>query len=168
MTTSRFSDAVSAFDETVYYWDDLETGFTYETATRTITETDVVAFAAFSADYNLLHVDAEYAKASAFGQRIAHGMLVASIVAGLNTRTVVNAMLAPSLLGLLEVKATFPKPTFIGDTIGVKIEVAELKTTSKPDRGLIRFLRSAINQRGETVCVCDVLMLMKRRPGTAG
>jgi acyl dehydratase len=95
-------------------------------------------------------------------------MLVASIVAGLNTRTVVNAMLAPSLLGLLEVKATFPKPTFIGDTIGVKIEVAELKTTSKPDRGLIRFLRSAINQRGETVCVCDVLMLMKRRPGTAG
>ena len=167
MPTSKFSSAVSALDDTVYYWDDLETGFSYETPTRTVTETDVVAFAAFSADYNLLHIDAEYAKASPFGQRIAHGMLVASIVAGLNTRTVVNAMLAPSLLGLLEVKATFPNPTFIGDTIGVKIEIAALKVTSKPDRGLIRFLRSAINQRGETVCVCEVLMLMKRRPGAA-
>jgi acyl dehydratase len=168
MTSAKFSDAVSLFADTIYYWDDLATGFTYETATRTITETDVVAFAAFTADYNLLHVDAEYAKASGFGQRIAHGMLVASIVAGLNTRTVVNAMLAPSLLGLLEVKATFPHPTFIGDTIGVKIAIAELKATSKPDRGLIRFLRSAINQRGKTVCVCDVLMLMKRRPRIAG
>jgi len=162
--TSRFSDAVSALNDTVFYWDDLTTGFIYETATRTVTETDVVAFAALSADYNLLHVDAEYAKASPFGQRIAHGMLVASMVAGLNTRTTVNALLAPSLMGLLEVKATFPKPTFIGDTIGVKIEIAELSATSKPDRGLIRFLRSAINQRGETVCICDVLMLMKRRP----
>ena len=168
MTHSRFSEAVSVLDDAIYHWDDMAKGFTYATATRTVTETDVVAFAAFSADYNLLHVDAEYAKASAVGQRIAHGMLVASIVAGLNTRTVVNAMLAPSLLGLLEVKATFPNPTFIGDTIGVKIEIAELKATSKPDRGLIRFLRSAINQRGETVCVCDVLMLMKRRPGVAG
>jgi acyl dehydratase len=164
MMTSKFSDAVSAFEDAVYYWDDLEIGFTFETATRTITETDVVAFAAFSADYNLLHVDAEYAKASPFGQRIAHGMLVASIVAGLNTRTVVNAMIAPAMLGLLEVKATFPQPTFIGDTIGVRIEIAELTATSKPDRGLIRFIRSAINQRGETVCICNVLMLMKRRP----
>ena len=165
--STKLSEAARTIEGTLYYWDDLEPGFTYQTATRTVTETDVVAFAAFSADYNLLHIDAEYAKASPFGQRIAHGMLVASIVAGLNTRTVVNAMLAPSLLGLLEMKATFPKPTFIGDTIGAKIEIVDLKPTSKLDRGLIRFLRSAVNQRGETVCICDVLMLMKRRPKLA-
>jgi len=80
------------------------------------------------------------------------------------TRTVVNAMLVPTLLGLLEVKATFPNPTFIGDTLKVLIEVSELKETSKMDRGLVRFKRSAVNQRGETVCVCDVLMLIQRRP----
>jgi acyl dehydratase len=147
-----------------FFWEDLNVGFSYETASRTVTETDVVAFAAFSDDYNPIHVDAEYAKASPFGQRIAHGMLVASIVSGLNTRTVVNAMLVPTLLGLLEVTATFPKPTFIGDTLKVLISVTELKTTSKPDRGLVRFRRSAINQRGQTVCVCDVLMLIQRRP----
>lgn len=163
--SSPFSDTLEAIAGKRYYWEDLAVGFTYETSSRTITEADVVAFAAYTADYNPLHVDAEYAKASPFGQRIAHGMLVASIVSGLNTRTIVNALLAPTLTGLLEVKATFPKPTFIGDTIKVVIEVAELKETSKPDRGLVRWKRSAINQRGETVCVCDVVMLMQRRKG---
>jgi acyl dehydratase len=142
----------------------MDLDFKYETSSRTITETDVVAFAAFSADYNLLHVDAEYAKATVFGQRIAHGMLVASIVSGLNTRTVANAMLSPTLLGLLEVKARFPKPTFIGDTVKVVIGVSELKETSNPAQGLVRFHRAAINQRGETACICEVLMLMQRRP----
>lgn len=163
MTSSPFSDAINDLSNRRYYWDDLAVGFTYETSTRTITEADVVAFAALTADYNQLHVDAEFAKASPFGQRIAHGLLVVSVVAGLNTRTVVNALLAPSLMGLLETTATFPKPTFIGDTIKVSIEIVELKPTSKPDRGLVRFKRSAINQRGEVVCVCDVLMLMQRR-----
>jgi acyl dehydratase len=157
----KFIDDIS---ERRFFWEDLTVGFSFETDSRTITETDVVTFAALSADYNPIHVDAEYAKRSPFGQRIAHGMLVASIVSGLNTRTVVNAMLVPTLLGLLEVKATFPKPTFIGDTLKVLIEVSELKKTSKTDRGLVRFKRSAVNQRGETVCVCDVLMLMQRRP----
>jgi len=155
---------VNDLSERRFFWEDLRVGFSFETGSRTITETDVVAFAAFSADYNPIHVDAEYAKTSPFGQRIAHGMLVASIVSGLNTRTVVNAMLVPTLLGLLEVKATFPKPTFIGDTLRVLIKVTELKETSKIDRGLVRFERSAINQRGETVCICDVLMLIQRRP----
>ena len=164
MINSSFSEAISAIGDSRYYWEDLAVGLSYETSTRTITEADVVAFAALTADYNQLHVDAEFAKASPFGQRIAHGLLVVSFVAGLNTRTVVNALLAPSLMGLLETTATFPKPTFIGDTIKVSIEVTELKPTSKPDRGLIRFKRSAINQRGEVVCVCDVLMLMQRRP----
>jgi acyl dehydratase len=155
---------INDLSERRFFWEDLSVGFSYETGSRTVTETDIVAFAAFSDDYNPIHVDAEFAKASPFGQRIAHGMLVASIVSGLNTRTVVNAMLVPTLLGLLEVKATFPKPTFIGDTLKVLIEVSDLKETSKLDRGLVRFKRSAVNQRGETVCVCDVLMLIQRRP----
>lgn len=164
MERNYLGDFVSEISEKRFFWEDLSVGFSFETSSRTITETDVVAFAAFSADYNPIHVDAEYAKGSQFGQRIAHGMLVASVVAGLNTRTVVNAMLVPTLLGLLEVKATFPKPTFIGDTLKVLIEISELKETSRIDRGLVRFQRSALNQRGETVCICDVLMLIQRRP----
>ena len=69
-----------------YGWEDLPVGFKYETSSRTISEADVVAFAALTADYNRGHVDAEYAARTHFGQRIAHGMLVASYMAGLNTR----------------------------------------------------------------------------------
>jgi len=159
----EFSQALHGALGQRWFWEDMVIGFQYETSTRTITEADVVAFAAYTADCNRLHVDAEYAGKTPFGQRIAHGMLVASIMAGLNTRTVVNAMLEPSLLGLLEVTARFPKPTFIGDTIKVVIEVTELKPTSKPERGIIRFRREAINQRGDVAAICDVTMLMARR-----
>ena len=115
-----------------YYWEDLEPGTVFETASRTITETDVVGFAGLSADYNRLHVDAEYASATAWGKRIAHGMLVASILSGLNTRTVVNQLLEPSLVGLLEMNLRFPKPTLIGDTIHGRIKVSGRRETSNP------------------------------------
>lgn len=147
-----------------YYWEDMEPGLTFETASRTITEADVVGFAGLSADYNRVHVDAEYAAGSVWGKRIAHGMLVASIVSGLNTRTVVNQLLEPSLIGMLEVTYRWPKPTLIGDTIHARIEVAATRPTSHPARGIVEFRRTAINQRGEVVCECDVKMMVSRRP----
>ncbi|AOY96949.1 acyl dehydratase [Cupriavidus sp. USMAA2-4] len=147
-----------------YYWEDLEPGLVFETASRTITETDVVGFAGLSADYNRLHVDAEYASATAWGKRIAHGMLVASILSGLNTRTVVNQLLEPSLVGLLEMNLRFPKPTLIGDTIHGRIKVSGRRETSNPTRGIVEFCRQAINQRNEVVCECDARMMVLRRP----
>ncbi|EKS69496.1 MULTISPECIES: MaoC/PaaZ C-terminal domain-containing protein [Caballeronia] len=146
-----------------YYWEDLEPGFSFETASRTVTEADVVSFAALSADYNRVHVDAEYAASTPWGARIAHGMLVASIVSGLNTRTVVNQLLEPSLIGMLETRIRFPKPTLIGDTIKARIEISDRRETSNPARGIVDFRRVAVNQRGETVCECDVRMMVLRR-----
>lgn len=146
-----------------YYWEDMETGLAFETTSRTVTEADVVSFAALSADYNRMHVDAEYAAKSPWGSRIAHGMLVASILSGLNTRTVINQLLEPSLIGLLETTYRFPKPTLIGDTLHGRIEVASRKPTSNPARGIVVFRRQAINQRGEVVCECDATMMVTRR-----
>ena len=146
-----------------YYWEDLEPGFSFETASRTVTEADVVNFAALSADYNRVHVDAEYAASTPWGARIAHGMLVASIVSGLNTRTVINQLLEPSLIGMLETRIRFPKPTLIGDTIKARIEISDRRETSNPARGIVDFKRVAVNQRGEIVCECEVRMLVSRR-----
>lgn len=146
-----------------YYWEDLEPGLSFQTASRTVTEADVVGFAALSADYNRVHVDAEYAARTPWGVRIAHGMLVASILSGLNTRTVVNQLLEPSLIGLLEMTYRFPKPTLIGDTLHGRIKVASRKPTSNPARGIVVFRREAVNQRGEVVCECDATMMVMRR-----
>ena len=65
------------------YFDDLEVGDSFITKGRTITEADLVNFAALTWDTYPLHVDAEWASKTMFGERIAHGMLVLSYAAGL-------------------------------------------------------------------------------------
>lgn len=146
-----------------YFWEDLPVGFKYQTSSRTITEADIVSFAALTGDMNRVHVDDEAARQGPFGQRIAHGLLVVSYMAGLNTRTIVNQLLEPSMLALLGTECRFTKPTLAGDTITVDIEVVEVRPSSKPDRGIVKFRRSAITQRGDTVVECIVSMLFKRR-----
>ena len=60
------------------YFDDLEVGDSMESSGRTVTEYDVVSFAALTGDWHPQHADAAWAAESAFGRRIAHGMLVLS------------------------------------------------------------------------------------------
>jgi 3-hydroxybutyryl-CoA dehydratase len=64
-------------------YEDLIVGETFETTGRTVTEADVVIFAAVTGDRHPVHVDEQWAAASPFGQRIAHGMLVVSYAFGL-------------------------------------------------------------------------------------
>ncbi|MCC7182298.1 MAG: (R)-hydratase [Rhodocyclaceae bacterium] len=146
------------------FFEDLSLGDTFDSPTRTVTEADVVNFACLSADHNRLHVDADYAKTSPFGQRIAHGMLVLSIMSGLVTRMQLNQHLEPSLMGLLDIQCRFPKPTFIGDTLRVSVQVVEKTETSKPDRGVVAFRRQVINQRGAAVVEGVWKLLVRRRP----
>jgi len=61
------------------YYEEFEVGQSVTSAGRTVTESDVVAFAALSGDWNAIHTDAEYAAAHVFGQRVAHGLLGLSI-----------------------------------------------------------------------------------------
>lgn len=157
------SNIVNDVAELAIFWEDLPVGARYVTSSRTITEGDVAAFAALTGDFNRLHVDAEYAKQSVMGQRIAHGMLVASFMAGLTSRSIVNQLMEGALFGVLENTIKYPKPTFIGDTIHVQIEVVEQRDTSNAGRGIIRFVRKAINQRGEVACELGATCLLKRR-----
>ena len=145
------------------YFEDLGVGNTFDSPTRTVTEADLVNFACLSADFNRLHVDAEFAKGTAYGQRIAHGLLVLAVMSGLVTRMQLNQHLEPSLMGLLDIQCRFPKPTFIGDTLRVRVEVAAKNETSRPDRGVVEFRRQVINQRGEVVVEGTWKLLVRRR-----
>ncbi|AZW29682.1 MaoC-like protein [Bordetella bronchiseptica GA96-01] len=158
------SNTIADIAQAAIFWEDLPVGTRYRTSSRTITEADVVAFAALTGDSNRLHVDAEYAKGTLFGQRIAHGMLVASFMAGLTSRSIPYQLTEAAVLGVLENRLKYPKPTLIGDTLHVEVEVVDHKPTSRPDRGLVGFLRKGVNQRGEIVCEMDALCLLKRRP----
>lgn len=145
------------------FFEDLTVGDRFTSSGRTITEADVVNFAGLSGDYNALHMDAEYAKTTQFGQRIAHGLLGLVVASGLFTKTELNSRLHNSLIALLGVDWKFTGPLYIGDTVHLEIEVLSKRNTKKPDRGIVVLLRNVVNQRGEVVQKGEVPMLLKTR-----
>lgn len=89
---------------------------------KTFTEADIMAFAAASGDHNPVHIDETYAAATPFGQRIAHGMLVA----GLISAVLGTEMPGPGTIYMGQT-LKFKAPVFIGDTITVKAEVLSIR-----------------------------------------
>ncbi|UED77932.1 MaoC/PaaZ C-terminal domain-containing protein [Brevibacillus sp. DP1.3A] len=150
--------------EQILYFEDFEVGTCFTSPARTITEADVVNFAGLSGDYHALHVDAEYAKSTIYGERIAHGLLGLAVSSGLFTRTELNRRMAPSLLALLGIQTwRFLGPLKIGDTIHLEVEIVEKEQTSKPDRGIVYFKRKMLKQRGEVVQEGTTPMLIRRK-----
>jgi acyl dehydratase len=142
------------------YFEDFEEGKEYVTRARTVTEADVVAFAGLSGDYNPLHTDAEFMRASPFGERIAHGMLVSSIGTGLSSQM---GWFEGTTLALLEVTFRFKAPVKLGDTVHLVIKVTDKKPTSKPDRGILQMEANVLNQRDELVVQGEWTTMMRRR-----
>lgn len=151
---------------TAKYFDDLEVGHTWETAARTITETDVVVYACWSGDNNPLHVDEEFAKSTQFGRRLFHGPGALSVAFGLEAALGWKAGTAIAFLSIDD--WNMRAPVFIGDTIRVREEVVELKpSSSKPDRGVVRTRVQVVNQRDEVCQDGDWLVLLRRSGVTA-
>lgn len=150
--------------ESALYFEDFEVGARFSSSARTVTEADIVNFAGVSGDYNALHVDAEYAKKSIFGERVAHGLLGLVIASGLFTGTDLNARCGKSLLALLGIESwKFKRPLKIGDTVHLEIEVSGKRETSRPDRGVVAFRRMLVNQRGDIVQEGEMPMLMLKK-----
>lgn len=129
------------------YFEEFEVGQQVKTAARTITESDIVAFAGLSGDYNQIHVDAEFSRNTPFGQRVAHGLLCLSIASGLAMRT---GILEGTVLAFREINEwKFSKPVFIGDTIHVLLNVTETKPMARLGGGLVTINLEVRNQRDE-------------------
>jgi len=142
------------------YYEDVEVGAVYETAGRTITEADVVAFASLSGDWNRIHTDAEYAKTTPFGQRIAHGLLGIAIASGLCVRL---GLFADTTIAMLGVEWTFRAPVFIGDTLRVRVRIVSKRRTSRGARGLLERRLEVLNQRGDVVQEGAIPLLITAR-----
>ena len=128
------------------YFDQITAGQSWISPSRTITETDVVTFAAMTGDFNPLHIDHEFARKTPFGQPIAHGLLGLSWVAGLGSQSPDVATAA--FLGIREWR--FIKPIYFGDTLSVTTEVVETRPSGRR-RGAVVWRRKLVNQNGETV-----------------
>ncbi len=144
--------------DTMSWWapfEALETGQEFTTRGRTVTEADVVGFAALSGDWHPQHADAEWAARSPFGERIAHGMLVLSLAAGLVPFDPGRVM---ALRAVSDV--TFKRPVRFGDTLRVQGRIAEL-TPASDDAGLVTFAWDVVNQDDRTVCRARVEVLWR-------
>lgn len=142
------------------YWEDIEVGEVWSTPSRTITETDVVMFAAITGDFMGFHTDEEFAKQTIYGGRIAHGLLGLAYMQGLGTW--VHTGIAS--MGSLGWTIDFRAPIRMGDTITAQFRVASKRETRKPDRGILFVECKLYNQRGELSQEGEHRRMVKRRP----
>ncbi|MEZ4870087.1 MAG: MaoC/PaaZ C-terminal domain-containing protein [Caldilineaceae bacterium] len=130
------------------YFEEFTIGDQVVSLGRTITEADIVNFAALSGDWNLIHTDAEYCKGHMFGQRVAHGLLILSIASGQAVRL---GFMEDTILAFRGLEWKFAKPVFIGDTVRLRVTVEEKKEMRRMGGGLVNFKMEVINQKDE-VC----------------
>ena len=156
------SDAVHPFRK---HFEELRIGETLTTHRRTVTEADIVNFAAISGDHFYAHMDEVAAKESIFGRRVAHGYFVLSAAAGLFVDPAPGPVLAN--YGLENLR--FTKPVHAGDTIQAKL-TCKSKTAkeTQPDgipQGVVAWDVNVTNQENELVATYTILTLVKRLAG---
>ena len=144
----------------------LEEGASFTTRGRTVTEADVVGFAALTGDWHPQHTDAVWAGASAFGERIAHGMLLISFAVGL---VPFDPGRVVALRRITDV--VFKRPVLLGDTIRVEGRIASLKPITE-EAGLVAWSWKVVRADGKPACLAQVEVLWSRdgaaAPAAAG
>ena len=134
---------------------DLEPGARFASRGRTVTESDVVAFAALTGDWHPQHSDAQWAAAGRFGERIAHGMLVLSYAVGL------VALDPERVIALRRIcDVVFKRPVRLGDTIRVTGALADVSPLTD-EAGLVAFDWAVRNQQDALVCRARVEVLWR-------
>jgi 3-hydroxybutyryl-CoA dehydratase len=138
-------------------FEDLRAGTRFATAARRVEEHDVLAFAALTGDLHPQHVDPAWAARSDFGERIAHGMLVVALAAGLvpfDPRRVVALRRVADVV--------FKRPVRLGDSVLVEGEIGDLRALDDDGPGLVTFTWSVRNQHGQLCCQAKVDVLWRR------
>ena len=143
------------------YLEEFALGDEFTSPARTVTETDVTLFAGLSGDYNPLHTDAEFAKETPYGQRIAHGLLGLSIASGLAARA---GFIEGTALAFTGLSWKFKEPILFGDTIYSVSRVIKTRSLPSMGGGMVVFAVTVINQRGVIAQEGEWTLLVKSQP----
>jgi 3-hydroxybutyryl-CoA dehydratase len=143
------------------YFDKLAVGDVFAgTRGRTITETDLALFSAVSGDWSPLHNDAAFAAEGPFGNRIAHGLLLVSMMTGLAP---ISAQAVIALYGFDRIR--FVKPVLLGDTITYTSRIAGLEPKGD-GRGVADLEFQVCNQHQNVCVVGTIKLLLHTSPGS--
>jgi acyl dehydratase len=147
---------------TALYFEEFTVGQVVKTLSRTVSEDAIFTFAGLTGDYNQIHTDAEFAKTTQFGQRVAHGLLGLSIATGLIMRT---GFLEGTVLAFREIQDwKFVKPIFIGDTIHALLTVTEMKPLPRIGAGALIASVEVRNQTDEVLQKGTLNLLVLSKP----
>jgi acyl dehydratase len=148
------------------WFEDLSEGLVVEHAvTRTITEADNTLFSVMTMNPQPLHLDAEFAAGSEFGQRLVNSLFTLGLLVGV---TVYELTLGTTVANLGFGRVEFPAPLFHGDTLHAGTTVLEARASrSRENAGIVKFEHRGYNQRDELVAICERSALMHRRPAGA-
>jgi acyl dehydratase len=129
---------------------------------RTVTETDNLLISTLTHNPQPLHLDAEAAAHSEFGQILVNGIFTFGLMIGISVAdTTVGVLIA----NLGYDKVVMPKPVFIGDTLHGDTTVSAVRESgSRADAGLVTFTHRLFNQRNEVVCQCQRTAFIRRKP----
>ncbi len=145
------------------YFEDIQVGDKIKHyAGRTITEMDNVLFCSITMNTQPLHMDADYASRSQFGQRIVNGIYTLGLVVGISVPDLTEGTL---LANLTYDHVSHPQPLFIGDTIQVETEILDKRESkTKPDRGIVHLKHIGRKQAGTVVCEVERTVMFLKRP----
>jgi acyl dehydratase len=145
------------------YFEDYTLGEVFVSPGRTITETDIVMFSAFTGDWHPLHTDVEYAAKMPFKERIAHGMLSLVVGMALLFRLGPYVILPKSFIAFYGMEnIRFTAPVKIGDTIHCEMKIKSL-TEKDAKRGIVEAENIIKNQRNKDVIVYTTKILVGRK-----
>jgi acyl dehydratase len=147
------------------FYEDLEVGRQFLSASRAVTETDLTTFADWSGDRNPIHLDPAAAKAAGFAAPVAHGVLGLALATGLASRM---ELTRESLVALVGLTWRFAQPVYPGDQLVLHLKVASRRITARGGRGLVTLAAQLRNQRDEVVQEGEFVELVKLRPEPKG
>jgi acyl dehydratase len=150
-------------DNKEIYFEDLEVGDQFISLARTVTEADLVNFAAFLGWYDPLHCDAVSSQQNLFGARVAQGLLGLALSNGLCRGCFHTSRGRAAPLAFLGINWRFSRPIKIGDTVHVEQEISEKRETKRPDQGVVVIKVALLNQQGQVVQEGEKTFLLKRR-----
>lgn len=144
------------------FFEDLTVGKRFESAGRTVTETDLGMHSALTGDWTEVHTNREYAEGTRFGERIGHGPLTFSLATGLFARCGVMERTVVAFLGVDDLR--FPRPVHVGDTVSATFEVADRRESdSRPEAGIVDFDTVVSNSDGEAVLEMTMRFMFSKR-----
>lgn len=146
-----------------YYFEDIEVGDGIETASLMLEARHIDPFAALTGDHFEIHMSAAGAARHGFPKRVAHGLLILSLIDGLKNQAPAQ-FAAVASLGW---EWSFVGPVFPGDTIRAVMVVEAKRETKRPERGILTVAFNVINQDARVVQSGVNKLMVLRRVATA-